>query len=71
MQYAIPAKINHANPYIDGLVQDCSNSSVLAMEILQSCTKLLIYSSCSFHPQGAINHIFWGLIQYKDAVLPV
>ena len=26
-------------PYIDGLVQDCSNSSVLAMELLQSCTK--------------------------------
>ena len=25
--------------YIDGLVQDCSNSSVLAMELLQSCTK--------------------------------
>ena len=28
--------------HIDGLVQDCSISSVLAMEILQSCTKLLI-----------------------------
>ena len=25
--------------YIDGLVQDCSNSSVLAMELLQSSTK--------------------------------
>ena len=25
--------------YIDGLVQDCSNSSVLAMELLQSCIK--------------------------------
>ena len=24
---------------IDSLVQDCSNSSVLAMELLQSCTK--------------------------------
>ena len=23
--------------YIDGLVQDCSNSSALAMELLQSC----------------------------------
>ena len=23
----------------DGLVQDCSNSSALAMELLQSCTK--------------------------------
>ena len=25
--------------YIDGLVQDCSNSSALAMELLQSCAK--------------------------------
>ena len=25
--------------YIDVLVQDCSNSSALAMELLQSCTK--------------------------------
>ena len=24
---------------IDGLVQDCSNSSALAVELLQSCTK--------------------------------
>ena len=29
--------------YIDGLVQDCSNSSALAMELLQSCTEPLIY----------------------------
>ena len=25
--------------YVDGLVQDCRISSVLAMEIVQSCTK--------------------------------
>ena len=31
--------------YIDGLVQDCSNSSALAMELLQSCTK----PSVSYH----------------------
>ena len=31
--------------YIDGLVQDCSNSSALAMELPQSCTKPLI--SCN------------------------
>ena len=30
--------------YIDGLVQDCSNSSALAMELLQSCTKPSIYA---------------------------
>ena len=33
----------HANvcvDYMDGLVQDCSNSSALAMELLQSCAKM-------------------------------
>ena len=29
--------------HIDGLVQDCSNSSALAMESVQSCTKSSIY----------------------------
>ena len=29
--------------YVDGLVQDCSNSNVLAMELLQSCTKPLLH----------------------------
>ena len=29
--------------YIDGLVQDCGNSSALAMELLQSCIKPSIY----------------------------
>ena len=29
-------------PYIDGLVQDCFNSNALAVELLQSYTKLLI-----------------------------
>ena len=28
---------------IDGFVQDCSNSSAVAMELLQSCTKPSIY----------------------------
>ena len=32
--------------YIDGLVQDCSISSALAMEILQFCNKSSIYSLC-------------------------
>ena len=32
--------------YIDGLVQHCSNSSALAMELLQSCTKPSIFVSC-------------------------
>ena len=30
--------------HIDGLVQDCSHSSALAMELLQACIKPLIYT---------------------------
>ena len=33
---------------VDGLVQDCSNSSVLAMELLQSFTKPLKYSNSHY-----------------------
>ena len=32
-----------AKYHFDGLVQDCSNSSALAMELLQSSTKPTIY----------------------------
>ena len=39
--------------YIDGLVQDCSNSSALAMELLQSCAKPSISSLQNSHT-GAI-----------------
>ena len=31
--------VEDAMGVIDGLVQDCSNPSALAMELLQSCTK--------------------------------
>ena len=34
------AKTKHNRMHIDNLVQDCSNSSGLAMELLQFCTKL-------------------------------
>ena len=30
--------------HIDGLVQDCSNSSALAMELLKSCAKAIVTS---------------------------
>ena len=39
--------IRGAQDDINGLVQDCSNSTVLAMELLQSCTKPSIYESSS------------------------
>ena len=35
---------NIDDEYIDGLAQDCSNSSASAMELLQSCTEPSIYS---------------------------
>ena len=44
-RYIWPGVLPFSLLYIDGIVQDCSNSSALAMEILQSCTKPLI--SCT------------------------
>ena len=42
---SMPGQNNgHLEDYIDGLVQDCCNSSALAMELLQSYTKLSIFS---------------------------
>ena len=37
--YMVCAYLFRCNMYFDGLVQDCSNSSALAMELLESCTK--------------------------------
>ena len=40
-------KSSHYKYNTDGLVQDCSNSSALAMELLQSCTEPSIrYDDC-------------------------
>ena len=39
----------HTELYLDGLAQDCSNSRVLAMELLQLCAKPLIYPLKSFN----------------------
>ena len=46
---------------IDGLVQDCSNSDALAMELLQSCTKPSIWLS----KEKTIKHI--TCIFHEDA----
>ena len=47
--------------YIEGLVQDCSHSSALAMELLQSSTKPSINLRCKTSAAGdfleAIRHI--------------
>ena len=39
--------------HINGLVQDCGNSIVLTMELLQSCTKPLI---CIYTKEDSIEH---------------
>ena len=41
--------VNQAPVHFDGLVQCCSNSSVLAMELLQSCTKPSFSSVGTWH----------------------
>ena len=41
--------------YIDGLVQDCSNSIANALELLQSCTKLSIFDKS----MDGIDLIIW------------
>ena len=49
--------------HIDGLVQDCSNFSALAVELLQSCTKPPIWTfhyvvkSQSFNPGLQYPHL--------------
>ena len=39
------SSLNTNKQYIKGLVQDCSNSIANTLELLQSCTEPLIYSS--------------------------
>ena len=47
--------------YINGLVLDCSISSALALEILQSCTKPLIgnFSVLNYDDE---NHMYCGIL---------
>ena len=44
--------------YNDSLAQDCSISSALAMEILQSCIKSLMYRVISINPLGIVDCVF-------------
>ena len=61
--FSVPAKICIyccRSWHIDGLVQDCSNSIANALELLQSCTKPLIYvniSSCIMFDYGVHKHV--------------
>ena len=67
-------------PDINGLVQDCSNSSALAMELLQSCTKpstwwtilkktQLCYWYQCFMKVCQLRNIFFDCMQYKHLEL--
>ena len=44
---------------INGLLQDCSNSSALAMELLQSCAKPSIYGASSYNHYSQ-TRIIWS-----------
>ena len=53
-------------PCVDGIVQDCSISSSLAMEILQSCTKPLI--SWQYFNLGP-SYKMWQFVQHKTGAM--
>ena len=60
--------ISYHHYHIDGLVQDCSNSNALAMELLQSCTKPSIYvCCCQFSCSGAGKRFS----NWKESCLPL
>ena len=64
--------VQHNKDYIDGLVLDCSNSTAYALELLQSCTKPLIYEKNYPNVDLRIIQVFqtyqgWG----KASVLPL
>ena len=51
----------HPSIYINGLVQDCSNSSALTMELLQSCAKpsiLCVIKSVTYN-------MLWGILSER------
>ena len=58
--------ISHVcNDNFDGLMQDCSNSSALAMELLQSCTKAskcFMLNPSHAHPEIG-NVAWWPLVE--------
>ena len=49
--------------HIDGLVHDCSNSSALAMELLQFCAKSSIWSICPYIRTSEL--LYWHRVNRK------
>ena len=68
LAYYVPNKSQYSSSpclYIDGLVQDCSNSRVSTMELLvQSSTKPSICSSLQIRDQSG-----YGFSQWQEALL--
>ena len=54
--------------HIDGLVQDCSNSNALAMELLQSYTKPSIYERSIGH-WNFFALQYWGMIKKRHVII--
>ena len=51
--------------HLEGLVQNCSNSSALAMELLQYCTKPSIWRALPVHePYEAVSLTHWGWVMH-------
>ena len=51
--------------YFDGLMQDCSISSALALEILQSCTKPSICSPAWQHGNGVLGNTVGAMMRSR------
>ena len=70
------SKPNEVKAYINGLVQDCSNSIANALELLQSSTKPSIYTCFSrtqfiwkFLHHKLLTLVFWFAAKYCDVIM--
>ena len=68
---SVPERFIHWSlvAYINGFVQNCSNSSASALELLQSCNKPLIYASVHWIFIGSDNGLF--LFDVKSLAEPL
>ena len=72
--WLLQCQLSSLDGYVDGLVQDCSISIALAMEILQACTKPSIYKiiqcqAATKHNKAQIAHNFGVVKQTRIASL--
>ena len=57
--------------HYDGLVQDCSNSSALSMELLQSCTKISINLRLKQFDHYFVDHIFKCIFKKENHCISI